>query len=101
MFEFPATALDIGTARLMLELKEQPAHWQPAMGERVLLELLLPVGAESVQGRSINFRAKVAAAVETPTGGLRLELTFRKPSFKYREYQSLAVQKTVGNGWAM
>ena len=101
MLEFAGTALNIETAKLLLELKELPEHWRPVVGERVRLELQLPVGVENSAPRCISFRARVAAVTETPQGGWRLELAFRKPAFKDLGVEGLALRKETGNGWAM
>ena len=89
LHEVSGTAVNIGTAKLLLELKRPPEIWAPAVGDRVRLELLLPVSTPSAAARCLSFRARVTAVSGTPAGGWRVEFTFRKPSFKDLEELAL------------
>ena len=102
MLEFSGTAVNIDTAKLLLELNGLPEHWRPAVGERVRLELLLPVDAGN-SARSVTFRAKVSLVAEETNGKCQVEFAFRRPNFKADEAaeKKTAVRKEATNGWAM
>jgi hypothetical protein len=102
MLEFAGTAVNIDTAKLLLQLDKLPGSWQPAVGEKVRLELLLPVSAENASARCMSFRARISAVTELPGGGHRVEFAFRRPILKDRASESLVNQiHAPGPGWAM
>ncbi len=124
MLEFFGTAVNIDTGSLSLELNAASAGagtpagfgpglghakgtgarlemWIPAVGERVRLELNLPVSNQSAGARYLSFRAKIAGVTELPDGSKRLELTFRKPSFRDRVEGLNGSAKVAGGGWRM
>ncbi len=95
--EYSGVALNIETGRLLLNLGELYGSWMPVVGEEVRLELSLPVQMEEAGANYLSLRAKVSGADARPDGSLRLELKFRKPSFKQRR----AAQVPAVAGWKM
>ena len=100
MLEFSGIAVNINTGSLLLQLGALDGPWQPVVGERVRLELSLPVNFELARAKSLSVRARVANVTDMPDGTQRLELHFRKPSFK-DSGKVEAPAKTAGNGWEM
>ena len=101
MLEFSGTAVNIDTGSLLLQLGTHDP-WHPVVGERVRLELSLPVNFESAKAKSLSVRARVANVTDMPDGSWRLELHFRKPSFKDRGENGFGhPEKMAGNGWEM
>jgi hypothetical protein len=83
MLEVSGTALNINTGSLQLRLGAPPSGaWHPAVGERVRLELELPVKVMNAKAKCMSLRATIAGVKELPDGTQRLELRFRKASFK-------------------
>jgi hypothetical protein len=100
MLEFTGVAVSINTGSVQLQIQAHNGPWQPVVGEKVRLELSLPVNFELAKAKSLNVRARVANVTEMPDGGQQLELRFRKPSFKDSgKVESPA--KIAGNGWEM
>jgi hypothetical protein len=100
MLEFTGIAVNINTGSVLLQLGGHNGPWQPVVGEKVRLELSLPINFELAKAKSLNVRARVANVTEMPDGSQRLELRFRKPSFKDSgKVESPA--KRAGNGWEM
>ena len=100
MLEFSGVAVNIDTGSLMLQLGTHNGPWHPVVGERVRLELSLPVNFELAKAKSLSVRARVANVTDMPDGSQRLELHFRKPSFKDSGTTEAPV-KTAGGGWEM
>ncbi len=100
MLEFSGIAVNINTGSLLLQLEMHNGPWQPVVGERVRLELSLPVNFEMAKAKSLNVRARVANVMDMPDGSQRLELRFRKPSFKDSGKIEEPI-KAAGNGWEM
>jgi len=100
MLEFSGIAVNINTGSLLLQLEMHNGPWQPVVGERVRLELSLPVNVELAKAKSLNVRARVANVMDMPDGSQRLELRFRKPSFKDSGKIEEPI-KAAGNGWEM
>ena len=100
MLEFSGVAVNINTGSLLLQLEMHNGPWQPVVGERVRLELSLPVNFELAKAKSLNVRARVANVMDMPDGSQRLELRFRKPSFKDSGKIEEPI-KAAGNGWEM
>lgn len=100
MLEFSGVAVNINTGSLLLQLGTHNGPWQPVVGERVRLELSLPVNFELAKAKSLNVRARVANVMDMPDGSQRLELRFRKPSFKDSGKIEEPI-KAAGNGWEM
>lgn len=100
MLEFSGVAVNIDTGSLMLQLGTQDGPWHPVVGERVRLELSLPVNFELAKAKSLSVRARVANVTDLPDGSQRLELHFRKPSFKDSGKIEVPA-KAAGSGWEM
>ena len=100
MLEFSGIAVNINTGSLLLQLEMHNGPWQPVVGEKVRLELSLPVNFELAKAKSLNVRARVANVMDMPDGSQRLELRFRKPSFKDIGKIEEPI-KAAGNGWEM
>ena len=100
MLEFSGIAVNINTGSLLLQLEMRNGPWQPVVGEKVRLELSLPVNFELAKAKSLNVRARVANVMDMPDGSQRLELRFRKPSFKDSGKIEDPI-KAAGNGWEM
>ena len=100
MLEFSGIAVNINTGSVLLQLEMHNGPWQPVVGEKVRLELSLPVNFELAKAKSLNVRARVANVMDMPDGSQRLELRFRKPSFKDSGKIEEPI-KAAGNGWEM
>jgi hypothetical protein len=100
MLEFSGVAVNINTGSLLLQLGLHNGPWQPVVGEKVRLELSLPVNVELAKAKSLSVRARVANVTDMPDGSQRLELRFRKPSFKDSGKIEEPI-KAAGNGWEM
>ena len=100
MLEFSGIAVNINTGSVLLQLEVHNRPWQPVVGEKVRLELSLPVNLELAKAKSLNVRARVANVMDMPDGSQRLELRFRKPSFK-DSGKIEEPSKAAGNGWEM
>jgi hypothetical protein len=100
MLEFSGVAVNINTGSVLLQLEMHSGPWQPVVGEKVRLELSLPVNFELAKAKSLNVRARVANVMDMPDGSQRLELRFRKPSFKDSGKIEEPI-KAAGNGWEM
>ena len=100
MLEFSGVAVNIDTGSLLLQIGTHNGPWQPVVGEKVRLELSLPVNLELAKPKSLSVRARVANVKDLPDGSQQLELRFRKPSFKDSgKIESPA--KSAGSGWEM
>ena len=100
MLEFTGVAVSINTGSVLLQIQAHNGPWQPVVGEKVRLELSLPVSIESAKAKNLSVRARIANVTDMPDGRQQLELRFRKPSFKDSgKMESPA--KRAGNGWEM
>jgi hypothetical protein len=100
MLEFSGVAVNIDTGSLLLQMGAHNGPWQPVVGEKVRLELSLPVNLELAKAKSLSVRARVTNVMEMPDGSQRLELHFRKPSFK-DSGKIQAPAKSASSGWEM
>jgi hypothetical protein len=100
MMEFAGVAVNIDPGSVLLQLGAHNGPWQPVVGEKVRLELSLPVNLELAKAKSLSVRARVANVTDMPDGSQRLELRFRKPSFKDSGKREIPA-KTAGSGWEM
>ena len=82
MLELPAVAVSIDTGSVVLAVRGGHAHSFPMMGERVSLEMLLPVNGGQAKAKCLTVRAKVVRMTEMPDGSRQIGLSFRKASFK-------------------
>jgi len=100
MLEFTGVAVNINTGSLLLQIEAHNGPWHPVVGEKVRLELSLPVNFELAKAKSLSFRARVANVTDMQDGTQRLELHFRKPSFK--DHGTInPPAKIAGSGWEM
>jgi hypothetical protein len=100
MLEFTGVAVNINTGSVLLQIQAHNGPWQPVVGEKVRLELSLPINFELAKAKSLNVRARVANVTDMPDGRQQLELRFRKPSFK-DSGKIESPRKSAGNGWEM
>jgi len=100
MLEFSGVAVNIDTGSLLLQVGAHNGPWQPVVGEKVRLELSLPVNLELAKAKSLSVRARVTNVMDMPDGSQRLELHFRKPSFK-DSGKIAAPAKSATSGWEM
>ena len=98
--EFSGTAVSIYPGSLMLDLGALHGPWRPEVGEHVRLELHLPVHLETAKAKCLIVRARVTGVSGGPGGTTRLELKFRKPSFRDR-IERLPREARLANGWRM
>ncbi len=107
VLELSGTAVSIDTNSLVLEMPAPPAgvgESQPApqIGDKVRLELSLPVTEQSARAKCLALRARVALVREMLDGSRQIKFTFRKVSFKDRVEQALAKPpKSAGKVWRM
>ena len=94
-------ALSIDTGSMVLALREGSTRPWPEVGERVRLELLLPVDSESVKAKCLAVRARVDRVTEMPDGSRQIGLKFRKASFKDWDGGPRKPAKAATNGWEM
>jgi len=100
MLEFTGVAVNINTGSLLLQIEAHNGPWHPVVGEKVRLELSLPVNFKLAKAKSLSFRARVANVTDMQDGTQRLELHFRKPSFKDNGTINPPA-KIAGSGWEM
>ena len=100
MLEFSGIAVNINIGSLLLQIGAHNGPWHPVVGEKVQLELSLPVNFELAKAKSLNVRARIANVTDMPDGSQRLELHFRKPSFK-DSGKIKTPAKSAGSGWEM
>jgi hypothetical protein len=103
--ELSATTVSIDTSSLILSMEEGGPASYLKIGERVRLELPLPVNTAATASRYLAVRARVSQVVQTGSGSRHLKFTFRKPSFKDRlEDAARKLPKSANGamkGWAM
>lgn len=101
MLEFSGTAVRIDTSSLVLSLGQGQGRGCPDMGERVKLELLLPVHSMSAKAKCLTVRARVTRVEEMPDGSRQIGVSFRRASFKDRVDVPVMQRKSAANGWEM
>src|SRR5579862_1748379 len=106
MRELAGVALRIDPGSLVLSLEKGLEGGYPELGERVQLELLLPVNAvsiaENVKAKCLTLRACVTQVTEMPDGSRRIGMTFRKAVFKDRSDDGRRKpMKIAATGWKM
>jgi hypothetical protein len=82
--ELFGTAVDIDNGSLSLNVGSLHGEWVWAVGQRVRLELELPVRVDVAKPKAMIVRAKVARVHDMPDGTTRVEFKFRKPRFRDR-----------------
>ena len=108
VLELSGIAVSIDTSSLVLAMparqitqQDQPCN-QPQIGDKVRLELSLPVTERSARAKYLALRARVAVVTEMLDGSRHIKFTFRKVSFKDRVEEVLAKPpKSAGKLWRM
>lgn len=104
VLELSGIAVSIDTGSLVLAM---PAHdsggtYQPQLGEKVRLELSLPVTERTARSKYLALRARVAGVTEMHDGSRQIKFTFRKASFKDRLEEALPkAPKAASKAWRM
>ena len=101
LLEVSGTAVNIDTGSLRLDLGVLYGAWQPAVGESLRLELVLPVSSARAGARCLSVRARVAQVFEKADGSRSLELRFRKPIFKEADESSAVRAPETGTQYFM
>ncbi len=79
--EFSGTAVAIDSSSVALKFHgDKFPH--PSVGERVEMEVLLPVQSASAGAKCLSFRAEVVRVTDTGDGVCQLDLSFRKAAFR-------------------
>jgi hypothetical protein len=101
--ELSGVAVSIDTGSLVLAMPAvQTNQPKPQPGERVRLELSLPVAERNAGAKCLELRARVAEVTELHDGSCQITFTFRKASFKDRVEGALPKPaKTAAKGWRM
>ena len=83
ILELSGVAVSIDTGSLVLSMPAGNADQQtPQPGDKVRLELSLPVAESNAGAKCLEVRARVAGITEQVDGSHQLTFTFRKASFK-------------------
>ena len=110
ILELSGIAVSIDTGSLVLAL---PVHKgglddpgdpceHPQLGDKVRLELSLPVTDLNAGAKYLALRARVAAVTEMHDGSRQIKFTFRKASFKDRVEEALPkAPKAASKLWRM
>src|ERR1700687_4585413 len=104
ILELSGIAVSIDTSSLVLDMPARNGHSddQPQLGDKVRLELSLPVTERHARAKYLALRARVAGVTEMLDGSRQIKLTFRKVSFKDRVEEVLAKPpKQAGKLWRM
>jgi hypothetical protein len=83
MVELSGLTVRIDTGSLVLDLQGLASTY-PEVGERVRLELLLPVNLAQAKAKCLTVRARVTQVKELPDGSRQIGFSFRKAIFKDR-----------------
>jgi hypothetical protein len=99
--ELSGMAVSIDTSSLVLAMPAVQADQpKPQQGEKVRLELSLPVSELSVGAKCLDLRARVSQITELQDGSRHITFTFRKASFRDLVGPPLA-PKPSGSNWRM
>jgi hypothetical protein len=79
--EFSATAVTIDPGSVALRFPGNGIPY-PDVGERVELEVSLPVNPNSAGGKCLTCRAEVVSVTEIEDGSRQLDLIFRRAAFR-------------------
>lgn len=79
--EFSGTAVSIDSGSMALRTAGNGNPY-PNIGERVELEVLLPVNFKKARAKCLTFRAEVVQVTDVADGSRQLEVNFRKATFK-------------------
>jgi len=108
--ELSGTAVSIDTGSLVLampvRINAENKNDQPQLGDKVRLELSLPVAdhivEQSAGAKYLALQARVAAVTELLDGSRHIKFTFRKASFKDRVEAALPKPpKAASKTWRM
>jgi hypothetical protein len=89
--EFSGTAVAIDSSSVALKFNGD-GFPHPSVGERVELEVTLPVSVKEAGAKCLALRAEVVRVTETGDGWRQLDLSFRKAAF--RDLENRARQKS-------
>jgi len=109
ILELSGMAVSIDTGSLVLAMPRhhngnprEPHNDHPQIGDKVRLELSLPVTEEHAGAKYLALRARVAVVTEMHDGSRQIKFTFRKVSFKDRVEEALPkVAKSASKLWRM
>jgi len=107
ILELSGIAVSIDTGSLVLSMPARNGaaenhHGQPLLGDKVRLELSLPVTERSAGAKYLALQARVALVTEMHDGSRQIKFTFRKASFKDRVEEAIAKPpKPAGKLWRM
>ena len=104
ILELSGIAVSIDTNSLVLALPPRGSGgiYQPQLGEKVRLELSLPVTELSAGAKYLALQARVAVVTEMHDGSRQIKFTFRKVSFKDRLEEVLPkAPKAASKAWRM
>jgi hypothetical protein len=106
ILELSGIAVSIDTRSLVLSMPARASGGdpcnQPQLGDKVRLELSLPVTERSARAKYLALRARVAVVTEMLDGTRQIKFTFRKVSFKDRLEEALPkAPKTASKLWRM
>jgi hypothetical protein len=97
-----AVSIDTGSLVLAMPARNAGGVYQPQLGEKVRLELSLPVAEQSAGAKYLALRARVAVVTEMHDGSRQIKFTFRKVSFKDRLEEALPkAPKAASKAWRM
>ena len=83
ILEMAGIAVSIDTGSLVLALPARSGSLtMPQPGDKVRLELSLPVAEENAGAKCLDLRARVSNITELDDGSQHVTFTFRKASFK-------------------
>jgi hypothetical protein len=80
-FEFSGTAVAIDSSSVALKFHVD-GFPHPSVGERVELEVSLPVSVKEAGAKILALRAEVVRVTEAADGWRQLDLSFRKAAFR-------------------
>jgi hypothetical protein len=96
--ETSGTAVTIDSGSLALRLLGNGNPY-PNVGERVELEVLLPVNFKKARAKCLTFRAEVVQVTEPGDGSRQLEVNFRKATFKDVAESNHPKARKAVTGW--
>jgi len=102
MLELSGIAVEIDTGSLVLMVERVDGTAFPQVGDRVRVELSLPVNSPAATPKCLIFRALVVRLEQMTGGSWQIGLTFRKP--RVIDSAADALKKGVkraGSGWEM
>ena len=109
VLELSGMAVSIDTGSLVLAMPprngshpQQDPPTQPQVGDKVRLELSLPVTEQSAGAKYLALQARVAVVTDMHDGSRQIKFTFRKVSFKDRVEKALPkAPKAASKLWRM